>query len=542
MQAPRLRSAERRAASPAIPRDSSVARLPGLRNHQSVRIQGSARSGRGTPDLIDESDFPNPFSLPHEDVFMMREREKQEKYAEKKRQAGLKIWEKNSDRTRRFRSSRQRYGIRMPKPRRGTQAAKQDRVMFQGHRKEKENMSEFIRKKREMFLTQMSLDTKREEIEKLEEKANMKEDALKKSEFLLEEDALRFGDFLKAHDQKAHKALRDADEETQKKQAKLVETKKLTQELSKLENDHTKFKETLDRCEVYKKFLDNLSPPEFIEQREKKRAARNAERTARHEARAAERQQFRARGLPEPEEQESEEESSDEELYFKNPDELLEMFTQLERRCLVLIEKSQESEEGLEELRTKMDETRTQMREKTNDLEQNIHELQSKIQEEEAKQQAYLKRQSTSTVAQEQIDMLEALNEKVREVYARVGFAEAAIEPLVMLREMEGWLEYLIWQIQILKEQDPTGKILEAAETAKKDKRREERRTAQADAENKAMETRMAKSNLRSKTEVVRRSGKAVMFRSPPLRRKKKKEEIKDEGHGEREELLRFFT
>lgn len=59
-------------------------------------------------------------------------------------------------------------------------------------RREKENMSEYIAKKREMFLLQMSLETKREEIRKLEEKALMREEALKKSELMLEEDALRF--------------------------------------------------------------------------------------------------------------------------------------------------------------------------------------------------------------------------------------------------------------------------------------------------------------------------------------------------------------
>lgn len=47
---------------------------------------------------------------------------------------------------------------------------------------EKESMAEFIGKKREMFLVQMSLDTKREEIRKLEEKGRMKEEALRKSE------------------------------------------------------------------------------------------------------------------------------------------------------------------------------------------------------------------------------------------------------------------------------------------------------------------------------------------------------------------------
>jgi hypothetical protein len=44
------------------------------------------------------------------------------------------------------------------------------------HRREKENMAEFISKKREMFLVQMSLDTKRAEIRKLEEQAQQREE------------------------------------------------------------------------------------------------------------------------------------------------------------------------------------------------------------------------------------------------------------------------------------------------------------------------------------------------------------------------------
>ena len=47
-------------------------------------------------------------------------------------------------------------------------------------RKEKENMADFIAKKREMFLVQMSLDTKRAEIRKLEERAQQREEALRK--------------------------------------------------------------------------------------------------------------------------------------------------------------------------------------------------------------------------------------------------------------------------------------------------------------------------------------------------------------------------
>ena len=54
-------------------------------------------------------------------------------------------------------------------------------------REPKDTMATFLGKKREMFLLQMALDTKREEIQKLEAKALAREDALKSSELLLEE-------------------------------------------------------------------------------------------------------------------------------------------------------------------------------------------------------------------------------------------------------------------------------------------------------------------------------------------------------------------
>jgi hypothetical protein len=48
--------------------------------------------------------------------------------------------------------------------------------------RERENMADFIAKKREIFLVQMSLDTKRAEIKKLEDRARQREEALQKSE------------------------------------------------------------------------------------------------------------------------------------------------------------------------------------------------------------------------------------------------------------------------------------------------------------------------------------------------------------------------
>merc|ERR1712217_424364 len=81
-------------------------------------------------------------------------------------------------------------------------------------RREKENVSDFVAKKREMFLVQMSLDVKKAEILKLDEKAKQKEEALKKSQQMLDEDVTRFDQFLQSNDQKAHKAMKNAEEKT----------------------------------------------------------------------------------------------------------------------------------------------------------------------------------------------------------------------------------------------------------------------------------------------------------------------------------------
>jgi len=120
----------------------------------------------------------------------------------------------------------------------------------------------------------MSLDTKREEIRKLEEKAQMKEEALKKSEQMLEEDAIRFDTFLKENDKKAHDAIKSAEKETKLKQDKVQEIKKLNQAIQMVQSDMSKHKEALEDCLKYKEFLDGLTPQEFFDSERHKKMAR----------------------------------------------------------------------------------------------------------------------------------------------------------------------------------------------------------------------------------------------------------------------------
>eukprot|EP00953_Heterococcus_sp_UTEX-ZZ885_P034102 17687-Heterococcus_DN1.PRE.3 len=228
------------------------------------------------------TDARNPFTLPSdEEVFRMRDDERLKRQHERELSRSQKVWEKgtragmvtNRKLSNLLRASGKGIVDGTTTLSEGTQAARgmtaqatagimKDRRQAQ----DKESMSEFIAKKREMFLVQMSLDTKREEIRKIEEKAHMKEEALKKSEQMLEEDALRFDTFLKENDKKAHEAIKRAERETKLKTDKVQEIKKLNQQIQMVQSDMSKHREALEDCIGYKAFLDMLTPHEWFKQ------------------------------------------------------------------------------------------------------------------------------------------------------------------------------------------------------------------------------------------------------------------------------------
>ena len=354
----------------------------------------------------------NPFRLPPDEmVFLKREEQQQAAAAERSAQKALPVWKKttNSQRQQAIRritdddiipgAGAVRRKAKQPRGPKGGLVAAATAAISTERRREKENMTEFIMKKREMFLVQMSLDTKREEIRKLEEKAQMKEEALKKSELMLEEDAIRFDTFLKENDTKAHEAIKKAEHETKAKADKVTEIKKLNMQIAAVKSEMSKLNESLEDCLKYKKFLDDLTPPEFfqkqkdikrarqVERRDKRRAQKTAEweeqkgrievafeeeEKAREEQARREGRSSRKKGAaprvpqfpPEPtfnEEDDITDSGEELPMYFTEPQQLLDIFTQLEEQNLFLIQNSQETEQALEELRQQFNETKRKM-------------------------------------------------------------------------------------------------------------------------------------------------------------------------------------
>lgn len=245
---------------------------------------------RAGQELEEEMEHLNPFTVPSdEEVFRIRENEMKKKSQDKHTRSNLKIHEKTTNSSRMGRinnrtkltdagASIMSSGTSSQSHTRGLVAAATATISSSGdRRREKENMTSFLARKREMFLVQMALDTKREEIRKLEEKAHLKEEALKKSELMLEEDAIRFDTFLKENDKKAHEAIKLAENESKAKAEKVQEIKRLNQQIQLVQSEMSKLKEQLEDCLKYKQFLDELTPVEYIKEQQEQKKQRKGD-------------------------------------------------------------------------------------------------------------------------------------------------------------------------------------------------------------------------------------------------------------------------
>ena len=92
-----------------------------------------------------------------------------------------------------------------------------------GSKKEmpRERITDLVAKKREIFLVQMGLDTKRQEIVKLQQWTAQRAKALEKAESLLEEDSKRFEAFLKQNAESLQEAITYADTQSKAKNEKV---------------------------------------------------------------------------------------------------------------------------------------------------------------------------------------------------------------------------------------------------------------------------------------------------------------------------------
>jgi len=449
----------------------------------------SRQSGAVTFHKGQEDDDPylvNPFKLPaDQDIFVMRDKERQMKKEERERQRSLKVHEKTTYASRvtaktaaMRKATLDTDDVTGSDEEGGDLALKDDPAwtltVTRDRNVEKEDLAEYVAKKREMFLVQYSLRVKKDEMRKLEELAAAEERKLERAEHFLEEDAAMFDEFLKENDKNSVEAIKIAEAETKAKLEKVNDIKKNNAIMMSVKSEISKHEELLKEYVLYKDFLEKLTPNEWkeakraerLEKRKQKQEAQqaaqaaqpavvnppksvvsvtstkrdpesrgssrvSAKRSALKSAASSRRTVTTPKSIADSESVKSveiaipEEESDEEpELYFTDPQQLLNIFQELEEHNLSLIINSQETEEAMEELKQTIRNTKIKMEHETDTLKSQINMLKSTIRREEEKAddlELNCKMFSFGEFkAEDQEKNLRVLNKKVEEVYRPV--------------------------------------------------------------------------------------------------------------------------
>ena len=386
----------------------------------------------GSDGAVYEDPFAsNPFRLPTEkEVFQMTKEAKQKKLEERERQKHLSVQDKTT-KARVVSQIQLSRGHLTGGTKTGTAAgsAWKSKSGSADRPRERETVAEFLAKKKEMFLLSLSLDTKWAEIQKLEERAQWREEALAKSDKMLLEDSARFEKFLRENDQKAIDASRKAEKETRLKQDKVKEIKRLTVLIEAMANELAKVEDHFQKCCGYKKFLDGLTPWDWIQTQRK--AKGDAEATG-----SLLKGGVLEEGLP---------------MYFTEPTQLLEQFESLEENNLFLIQQSQETEEALEKVKQQKQQTHLKLDAELHMLNTQIEHLKVAIGAEKQKIQkstiattatvvapqkpkAKATRGADASSAAETEPSAEEVKDNIQRTYKKLGFeVDQSVDPIQML-------------------------------------------------------------------------------------------------------------
>lgn len=347
----------------------------------------------GTRVSTEEAEvYDNPFYVPpDEEIFMLKNKEKEIKEADRRRAHSLKIWEKGIKHT-----SEGKLRRILELTNYEDEDGEEDnedklniveaaRSAIKNRVRHTEPLMNFLNKKREMFLFQMTINEKKEQIKEFEELAHLQEISLQNSKDLLEKDADTFKMYVERNKNDTRKAIKKAEEETKEKQKRIQEVKHIQEKLSTLMSQNTKQLERLQKLYAYKVFFDKLTPEEFSKKVEQPKSDQKSIQSITGDVRKSidknrvEWQMYNTNLSPGVVELLNDDDEQFE-MYFKKPEQLQVIFEDLEEQNLFTIKYTQEIEQSLEDLKRNCAIKKAELLEKANQLKKNKHELEKTIQ------------------------------------------------------------------------------------------------------------------------------------------------------------------
>ncbi|TEA24031.1 hypothetical protein DBR06_SOUSAS35610003 [Sousa chinensis] len=470
--------------------------------------------------------------------------------------------------------------------------------MTRERKMEPDDIHSYISQKRQTFLLQYALDMKRNEIQRLERLAAKEEAKLERAEKFLEKDAARFEEFLRENDRSSLQALRAAEKETRAKMETILEIRDLTNQITIVKSEIAKFEDTLQRYKIYKDFLYKLSPKEWLEGQERKRSSLTSTREAveaseenvlfstlgdkgpeikgqtdLREEQGPEKatkllqvpqlRQVRPstvshQGGPRPSgpgrlgpracstlpvQEDPDSDGEELQLYFTEPQQLLDVFVNLEEQNLLLVQNTQEMEEALEELSFTLKNTQIRMEREVSQLKQWIStQMMSVAREEETAAELELKARIFhfgEYKGDQEDKLLESLNRKVLDVYQHCVSSqqESSLGTVKMLATIEHQLNELLENL----ERVPQVRV-EQAEKAKEKERHLRLREEKLMLQKQLQEERVQRARARAQAEVKKKRGRRLVCRSRPPALQSKEAPRHELVDKDQVEWLFFFT
>lgn len=403
--------------------------LPMLNMGRKSR-QGSAENSHldvSHSKFMNGEEKNSPFKQPTDDeIFHYRENEKIRKLESKRNTDKLKIWDKQtasmSNPLRNFKNYAQvdrgvsegtgtdkegkkkdkysNYGEREKLL--ITQAAdiisgrKKERENLKNQSRKKVTMSDVVDQKKEIFLVTMTTQIVNKERVKLIDQSNEKNQALEESEKMLLLDGESFKKFGDQTKQQTQDKANQASEESQLRANKVKEIKLLQQALTTLRADNNKMDESACTYKDLKKFLENLTPRDFQEEKATKRSnlltvekmkwiqerKRDLSTQAGNTQKTQQELDVEFKEALDRNEIEAVEEFEDNyPLYFKDPDEIIDIFMNLEESNLNMVQDTQKLETSKTEEESKKNKIETQKDEEIKKLKEDKESKKAQIKE-----------------------------------------------------------------------------------------------------------------------------------------------------------------
>ncbi|XP_069846394.1 coiled-coil domain-containing protein 38 isoform X2 [Dipodomys merriami] len=437
----------------------------------------------------------------------------------------------------------------------------------------KKTLFDFINDQRSRFLLEYAVATKKNTIKKLDKCITTKENQLRKAEKKLQEDAMAFEEFLRENDQRSVDALKVAAQETLNKLQMTAELKKANMEMQVIKSDITKTEFLLREYMQYGYFLLKLSPKHWqLQQTLKKEQAQKSNivlpKIVPKSTGSSHKKHHRVDGsektssdehysvkvnkgkhlkkvnlIPEVKKSFSRPDSSssedsldfildndinfalEPEIYFKEPEELLQVLTELEEQNLNLVQYSQEIDENLDEVNRREKIIQDKINANVAFLLEHKEMLKAQCVREEEKAAELELRSRLFSFGEFNSDtqekLIQSLSKKINQVYTMcIGEAEVgsmtAVQKLV---KVENRLVELSDLIESIPKEN-----MEAIERIKQKERRQKLRDEKMREKQRHQEERLRAALERAVAQPKKKLGRRLVYRSKPL--SSNKEEI----------------